>query len=42
MFGKHVTISNGEQEVTVFVMCTPSTSRRELVKKAKDLIKQMY
>ena len=41
MYGKQVTIKNEEQEVTVFVFCTPDTSRERLVKRAKEIIMAM-
>lgn len=41
MYGKYVTLSNSEQEITVFVPCTPDTSKKELVKIAKKIIMGM-
>lgn len=41
MYGKYVTLSNDDQEIEVFVFCDLNTSREELVKRAKQIVKKM-
>ena len=41
MYGENITLSNGDQSVTVFVLGTPKLSKKEWEKRAKELIKGM-
>lgn len=41
MYGKNITLTNGNQKITVFVYGTPQTTQKQWEQKAKALIKSM-
>lgn len=41
MYGKHITLSDGYQSITIFVYGVPNMPKIEWVKRAKEIINNM-